>query len=404
MKLPESSRDGSLALAVLLSLGILTLWVTARWALGAYQVAALGACAAWGVRLAIRPTPINGSALLAPLALVPLWGLVQLALGRTIYRWETWNSVLNWTTNLALFFIALQLLAEARRRRRFLDWLLYFGVAVSIVSTVQTFTSGGKIFWLFPSGYSDFVMGPFVYRNQYAAFVETLLPLALYRGLTQRKPVSYWVMAGVMVASVVASASRTGVLLVLLEVMVIPLLAAARGLTSPRTAMVTLAGGIALSAVFTSVVGWTQVWERFQFHDPYAIRREMLVSSVHMVQDRPALGFGLGTWSTAYPAYALYDDGSFVNQAHNDWAQWAVEGGLPLLAAMAVFAVLLVRAAWNSVWGFGLVAVLVHCFVDYPMQQRPALAGWFFTLAGVLAAAGVSKRLAGATRPESGPR
>jgi O-antigen ligase len=90
----------------------------------------------------------------------------------------------------------------------------------------------------------------------------------------------------------------------------------------------------------------------------------------------------------------LYDDGSFANEAHNDWAQWAVEGGLPLVAAMAVFAVLLMRLAWRTLWGLGLVSVLLHSFVDYPLQQRPALAGWFFVLAGALAAAQTAKRVA----------
>ena len=138
--------------------------------------------------MAVRPTRVAWSALLIPLALIPIWGLAQLAAGRTIYRAETWNSVLNWTVNLASFFLALQILREPRRRQRFLDCLLYFGVAVSILSTVQMFTSEGRIFWLFPSGYSDFVMGPFIYQNQYAAFIETILPLALYRGVTHKKP------------------------------------------------------------------------------------------------------------------------------------------------------------------------------------------------------------------------
>ena len=134
------------------------------------------------------------------------------------------------------------------------------------------------------------------------------------------------------------------------------------------------------------VVGWDSIWLRFQDADPYAARREMLLSSALMLSERPAMGFGLGTWATAYPAYALYDDGRFVNQAHNDWAQWAVEGGLPLLAVLALLAGMLARAAWRSLWGLGLVAVLLHCLVDYPMQQRPALAGWFFALSGALVA------------------
>jgi O-antigen polymerase len=109
-----------------------------------------------------------------------------------------------------------------------------------------------------------------------------------------------------------------------------------------------------------------------QAADPYAGRREILQSSVAMFRERPGTGFGLGTWAVAYPGYALYDDGLFVNQAHNDWAQWAVEGGLPLLAAMVAFAALLARPAWRSIWGLGLLAVLLHCLVDYPMHSGRA--------------------------------
>jgi hypothetical protein len=54
-----------------------------------------------------------------------------------------------------------------------------------------------------------------------------------------------------------------------------------------------------------------------------------------MIHDRLWAGLGLGTWSAAYPAYASYDDGTFVNQAHNDWLQWGAEGGLPFPSVAA---------------------------------------------------------------------
>lgn len=394
-------RGGALALAALLAYGILTLWITGRWALGLYQAAALAAAAVCAIRLVARPSAFRWTSLLIPLALIPLWGLAQLAGGQTVYRWETWNSVLTRTVNFALFWLAFQVCGRSHRRERFLDALLCFAAALSVLATLQLFTSGGKIFWLFPSGYTDFVLGPFVYKNQYAAFIESVLPLALYRGMTRKGPLAYWMMAGAMVASVMASASRAGTILVLAEVLVIPILASLRGGFGLRTAGLAVGGGIALSAVFTAVVGWDVIWNRFQESDPYAVRREMLRSSVQMVHDRPAMGFGLGTWSNAYPAYALYDDGSFANQAHNDWAQWAVEGGLPLAAAMFVFTLLLGRLAWNSVWGFGLISVLLHSLVDYPMQQRPALAGWFFALAGALAATAIPRQLSRRHDPAS---
>ena len=70
-----------------------------------------------------------------------------------------------------------------------------------------------------------------------------------------------------------------------------------------------------------------------------------------MVRDRPLAGFGLGTWSDAYPAYAHFDDGNFVNQAHNDWVQWAAEGGVPFFLIMLAIAALTVRPAIRSLWG-----------------------------------------------------
>jgi len=33
-------------------------------------------------------------------------------------------------------------------------------------------------------------------------------------------------------------------------------------------------------------------------------------------------------------------------------------------------------------WGIGMLAVFVHCLMDYPMQQRPALAAFFFAMMG----------------------
>jgi O-antigen ligase len=103
-----------------------------------------------------------------------------------------------------------------------------------------------------------------------------------------------------------------------------------------------------------------------------------------MIRDRPLTGFGLGTWSEVYPGFARFDDGRFANQAHNDWAQWAAEGGLPFFLLMAVVVGLAVRPAYRSLWGLGLLAVFMHGFIDYPMQQRPALAAFFFALLGIV--------------------
>jgi O-antigen ligase len=376
-------------LAVLLSYAVLTIWIDQRWAWGLAQCAIFVSIAVWATGQLRRPSPVSGSLWLAPLCAAPLWGLLQLATHRTVYRWGTWNATLTWATWLALFFLALQLFQRSAARHWFLRFALYFGFALSVFSTIQMFTSGGKIFWLFPSGYPDFVLGPFVYRNQYAAFLEMILPVALWQALRDpRRAFVHAAMAAAMLASVVAAASRAGSILMCLEVVAVLLVAWRRGLAPARVVARGLATFGAIALLFIAIGSWQALRQRLWQPDSLAGRRAFLVSSLNMLHDRPAMGVGLGNWPRAYPRYALFDDGTYVNQAHNDWMQWAVEGGAPFCAILLCLAAMAAPAAWRSVWGIGLVSLWVHCLVDYPLQQRPAIGAWFFVLLGVLAAGG----------------
>lgn len=369
----------------LLGYAILTVWVEESWAWAAFQVGIFGLTAAWTVAALIRNRAIRASRILFPPLAAILWGVVQIANRRSIYAFATWKSVLAWSTWLAAMFLAIQVLQEYRARDRFLRLLAIFGCVLSVAATIQLFTSGGRIFWIFPSGYTDFVLGPFTNRNQFAAFIELLLPVALAEAVRDRPRRLLWSgAAGGMFAAVIASASRCGLVIAAGEIVAVLVIAAVNGQLARRDAL-RLADGITLlAAVFTIVVGWQPLWKRLTAPDPYAGRREMLISSMQMIRERPWTGFGLGTWPIAYPRFALYDDGSFVNQAHNDWAQWTVEGGMPLLAIMLALAILAIRPACASLWGLGIVAVLVHAFVDFPFQQRPALGAWFFVLLGAV--------------------
>ena len=104
-----------------------------------------------------------------------------------------------------------------------------------------------------------------------------------------------------------------------------------------------------------------------------------------MVHAKPWTGFGLGTFPTAYPAYASIDFGAVVNHAHNDWAEWAADGGIPFALLLLSIAVWSIPRALRSVWGIGIVAVFVHGMVDFPLQ-KPVLELWLFVLLGALAA------------------
>jgi membrane-bound metal-dependent hydrolase YbcI (DUF457 family) len=372
------------ALGLLLAFGILTQWAPRMWPVAALQVGIWALAAVWLAGAGFRGWPLRGHPLLIPLGGATLWSGLQLAAAQTISRWETETAALDWFARLAIFFVALQAFGEERRRRRWLDAALWCGFALAVAAVLQKYTSPDRILWLFPTD-KEGVMGPFPYHNQYAAFVETLFPLALLRVF--QSPRESWrpaVIAGTLAASVVAATSRAGSALIALEFLAVLLLVGRRRPLPGKTLAAAAAWVGALCAVFALSVGWEPLRVKFDRSDQFGERRALTESSIRMALDRPGMGFGLGTWALAYPAYATFDDGAYDNQAHNDWAQWAAEGGLPFLALMLAATVLLERPAVRSVWGVGLLAVLLHCLVDYPFQQRPVFGYYWFAMAALV--------------------
>jgi O-antigen ligase len=262
---------------------------------------------------------------------------------------------------------------------------------------VQYFGGDGKIFWLFPTNDAP-VLGPFVNRDQYAAFIELVLPLALVQALSGgSRATLFAAISAAMYASVIAGASRAGALLATAEVVLVPLALWVKRravvekrfekrfdnrLDNPRAGAI---GVWLLALVFVAVVGWGVLWNRFQDPDPFQGRREILSDTVATIHAQPWTGFGLGTFRTTYPAFASVDFGAVVQHAHNDWAEWAADGGIPFCLLLLSIAIWSVPRAFRTVWGIGIVTVFVHSTVDFPLQ-KPVLELWLFALLGALAA------------------
>jgi O-antigen ligase len=371
-------------LAAILAFGILTLWVPDRWALSAFQVALFAVAAVRIVQRRSLTLPFAAWMIAGAAA----WGALQAGAGWSVDRVTSLDAVLSWVTNLTAFMLAADLYRSEDRRERFLRSALIFSSILAVISIFTFLTSpAGKVFWIFDSGSDTRTLGPFVYQNQYAAFVEAVLPLAIVGSLRDRRHWAlYAVIAATLFGSVVTGGSRTGTILCFAEILVIPAIAFGRGLIDGNVLVRVMLASLAAVAILTGVVGWEPLWKRLQEPNPYSLRKDLVLSSIAMARDRPLTGFGLGTWPEAYPGYARFDDGTYVNQAHNDWLQWTAEGGLLFLALMLAIAAWSVGPAVRSLWGVGVLSVWLHALIDYPMQQRPALAAFFFALLGTLAA------------------
>ena len=313
---------------------------------------------------------------LVPLSCAVLWGLFQWFTARTVYPFETKLAILRWATFLSVFLIGISLFQNQSVRRWFRTAMLWFAFLIAILATFQTFTSQGKVFWIFATPYIDNVMGPILYRNHYAAFIEAVLPFALYRAmLRERDWLLYSGVAAVMYASVLASSSRAGTILTTAETVLVPLLLWVFHRAPGRDIASGLFRMAFLIALFVGVVGWEPVWARLQNPDPLGIRRDFTISTLHMAAAHPWVGTGLGTWPIVYPQYAIVDSGNFANQAHDDWLQWTAEGGIPFGIILVTLCIWAIRPAFRSVWGIGVIAVFLHAIVDYPFSRAP-LGSW----------------------------
>ena len=297
---------------------------------------------------------------------------------------DGWSGVLFWFAAAAITCLATQVLRTVRAASDFRLYFIIFGTGVCVLDLLEQASQTSKYFWLIPSRYHS-VFGPFAYWNNFAQFVELLLPLTLWRALSSRRPgVQYLLCASVQVGAVVASGSRAGTILVIVELFAV--LALAVGRNPNRTLLLGAGLAVVFSVLFIYAAGFETVIAKLQQSDQLTVRRNIDKSSLAMIRARPLNGWGLGTYVSVYRQFARYDDGTYVNRAHNDWLQWAAEGGVFFFGIMLAMIVWSIRPAIHSVWGLGLIAVAIPALVDYPFA-RFGVCGWYFCLLGMLAAA-----------------
>ncbi len=371
-----------IALAALFLFGILTLWVPGVWPVTVFEVGIFVLAGVVVLRALRRPIPFAYP--LAPLSGAVIWGVLQWLTGQTAYVFATKTAIIKWATLLCVLATGLVAFKDSAVRRWFRAAMLWFAVIVAVTATIQTYTSPGCVFWIFSTPYTSNFMPPFPYHNHYAAFIEAVLPIALYEALKRdRRALLYAVAAAALYASVIVSASRSGALLATAEVLVVTTVMWLRRRMSHRDV------GLAVFAVVfscvTSVVvaGPGPLWARLREPDP--LRPQFARSSIDMIRERPWFGVGMGTWPIVYPRYARADFGRFVNQAHSDWLEWTAEGGIPFAVLIASLFCWTARQTTQCVWGSGAVAVFLQAIVDYPFS-RPVLGAWPILIVALLAA------------------
>jgi O-antigen ligase len=343
----------------------------------------------------------------------------------SLVPFETESGVLALLPPIAVFLAASALPAE----RLQIAVMVFLGIATAqaVLGLIQFGDGPGSLFYLGNPHMGGSATGTYVNRNHLAGLLEMALPVGLAlltatvghgggryprhqshrRTLRQRlaglgslranQAAFYGAAAVAILLGLVFTRSRTGVLLAMLGILLCMLAFSRRlggnnvyGLVGTFTVI-----GLSLAVV----IGLAPVLDRFALQDPLSDSRwEIYAGTVQAVGAFFPLGSGAGTFQEVFPRFhppALVVNNT-INQAHNDYLEWLMEGGLPV-AALIVMLLGIYCRQWFRVWargvwstfrfiqvgaGVSLLLMFLHGLTDFNLHI-PANAVFFAFLAAV---------------------
>ncbi|MGO8813097.1 MAG: O-antigen ligase family protein [Terriglobia bacterium] len=377
-------------------LTIFTLLIAALWVVGGVQDGQL--------RIGFSPIYI-------PVILMLALGFIQLRLHLTLNSVATRESLIKLATDLALFFLVIQLFStsSAETWRRVGIAVLVFGAVVSFLSILQFLGAPGRILWISHIDGNPF--GPYVDPDHYAGLMEMVAPISAAYVLSRPKhdPLRglLWFAVLVPVVSLLLTGSRGGFVSVLVELAILGWVLIWRN-PLPGGRMRIAATGLAVVGV-AALFFWlvpTYVLTKLGTINNYVpaskgSRPALWKDSLGIFRDHPLLGTGMGSFVTVYPAYQSEAQDLVTEHAHSDYVEALTETGL--VGGVLIFAALLIfirSTLWNLTgllnrphgWiPFGATiaccGLLTHSFADFNLHI-PANAAWFAFCAGLATLSG----------------
>jgi hypothetical protein len=281
------------------------------------------------------------------------------------------------------------------------------GVLLALIGIVQRPLFTGKIygFWSPLQGGSPF--GPFVNKNHFAGWMLMAVPVTLgllyseiSRGMRRVRPglreKVLWLSspdasrllllagaAGIMTLSLILTMSRSGMTAGALGIGAVVLASRRYRARGKRIAAVAI-----VSVPLVLAVGWAgagTIASRFASGSVLDVngRTHLWGDAIDIVRRYPVAGTGLNTYSVAMLFYQRFNPSVHYSQAHNDYLQLAVEGGLLLALPAAICLTVFARAvrrrfasepSSTTYWVrrgavAGLVAVALQEIVEFSLQM-----------------------------------
>ena len=389
-------------ICALLAFGVLAFGGVEEWSQAVLQVCAAVLLVLWALKLYRR----KSEQLVLPPELLPLSAfalvvIVQWVFRLTASRYYTRSDLQLLVLYMIVVFLMTQAYSRTSHWRGFLWFEMSLGFFVSIFAILQHLTFNGKLYWFRAMRFGGLPVGPYVNRNHFAGFAELVIPVALVPLLLGRVRRERIFLVGlfalVPIVALVLSASRGGIISLIIEIAVLALLLLVMRKVRRQNAVV---GGIVVlcAMMMVSWIGVQQVLQRFSGMQSMEVaagkRAAIRQDTWRLFLDHPVIGTGLGTFEMVFPPYDSLYDGKVVNHAHNDYLEALAETGVlgGICCALFLGVVLLnsmkglaelgtsFAAALKLSGLIGCVGIVVHSLVDFNLHI-PANAMLFFVSA-----------------------
>lgn len=311
--------------------------------------------------------------------------------------------------------IAANFLAAEERLPTLIKFLTIFGFALAVFGLVQYFAGNSKLYWIKTAPTSaSWVHGPFVNHNHFAGYMELIIPipvaLALTGALKEIRPFLVFA-AAVMTIATIATASRGGIIGLtggLLFTLTAVLYYARRKKSSDQEAVRPLLGWrnvgslatiiFIIAAIFVGTLWVKPDVNRLIENNLTSNNREAETfessrgwiwrNSLHIFQNNPVFGAGLGTFETVLPKYsesfpAAPNGKLYVfERSHNDYLQILADTGLVGGAIALWFMLIIIYIIKQSLRfsrapfdrgvtigsGAAVISLLIHSIFDFNLQ------------------------------------
>lgn len=336
----------------------------------------------------------------------------------------------------AFYILTVQLLSDSQYLTKTIRVVAWLAIGIAFLAIIQKFTSPRAIYWFRPTPENSGTVGPWIYHNHYAGFMELVFPLVLglffhyrptirYQQSTRSQIASLFNAPGsnlhfflgfgvvLVLASVFVALSRGGIIAISVGLVLFLSLMARKRAASGNILPFVL---IAASLLAVTWMGWDPVLAKFNrtLNETGGIQDGRLViwtDSAKIIRDFLFTGSGLGTFLHVYPQYSTFPSSAIVDHAHNDYIELLTDGGLAGFALAGWFVLSILthgfrllgtrRDPYSTLMIIAgltaIISLLLHSFTDFNMQNG-ANGLYFFFLCGLLVSAG-NTRLQYRTRP-----